>query len=72
MIKLDVAHKKFIEQLKGEGKTPATLIAYNKDVGQLLEHLSKNGLETVDLIKLEHLENFMKKLSSENYTPKSI
>jgi integrase/recombinase XerD len=72
MIKLDIAHKKFIDHLRGQNKSGATLVAYNKDIEQLLDHMSKSGIELVTQIELDHLEAFMKKLAKENYTPKSI
>jgi site-specific recombinase XerD len=48
------------------------LIAYGKDIEQLIEYLEKQGLEKVHEIELEHLEDFMKKLAKEDYTPKSV
>jgi site-specific recombinase XerD len=72
MIKLDVAHKKFIDHLKEQNKSSSTLVAYKKDIDQLLDHLTKTGVELVTQIQLEQLESFMNKLARENYTPKSI
>lgn len=72
MIKLDIAHKNFIDQLRTDGKSDSTLVAYKKDIEQLNKHLSEKGVNLVSEISLEHLEDFMKKLSGENYTPKSI
>jgi site-specific recombinase XerD len=72
MIKLEIAHKSFIDQLRSDGKSDSTLVAYKKDIEQLNEHLSKKGVNLVSEITLEHLEDFMKKLTGENYTPKSI
>jgi len=72
MIKLDIAHRNFIDQLKTEGKSDSTLVAYKKDIEQLNKHLSEMGVNLVSDIGLNHLEDFMKKLASDNYTPKSI
>ncbi len=72
MIKLDVAHKNFIDHLKDQNKSSSTLVAYKKDIDQLLSHLEKSGVELVTQIELEQLESFMNKLARENYTPKSI
>ncbi|MFA6981545.1 MAG: tyrosine-type recombinase/integrase [Patescibacteria group bacterium] len=72
MIQLDVAHKKFIDKLQTLGRSSSTLVAYGKDIEQLLEYLSKSGVNTVNEARLEHLEGFMKKLSDEGYTNKSI
>jgi len=71
-MKLEIAHKKFIEELRSEGKSGATVIAYNKDIEQLLNYLSeKKVVETEDL-DVENITGFMKSLEGLNYTPKSI
>jgi len=72
MIKLDIAHKTFVKHLEDEGKTESTLIAYSKDIEQLMEHLAREGVDLVNEIELNHLEDFMKKLANQEYTPKSI
>lgn len=72
MIGLDVAHKNFIKHLEGQGRSGATLIAYGKDIEQLVDHLAKKGVNSTIDVELAHLEDFMKKLLGENYTPKSI
>ena len=72
MIKLDLAHKNFIQQLEDQGRSKSTLIAYGKDIEQLVDHLQKKGINLITDIELGHLEEFMKKLANENYTPKSI
>jgi len=72
MITLKDAHKDFVEHLGGLGRSESTLIAYGKDIEQLLEYLEKSGLAKVQEIQLIHLEDFMKKLAKEEYTPKSI
>ena len=71
-MKLELAHKKFIEELRSEGKSGATVIAYNKDIEQLLSYLlEKKVVETED-VDVEGLSSFMKSLEDLNYTPKSI
>ena len=72
MVKLDTAHKKFIESLKSEGKSDATLVAYSKDIEQLTAHLTENGVLETTAITVEHVDGFMKTLADKNYTPKSI
>lgn len=72
MIQLKIAQKNFIENLKDQGRSSSTLIAYGKDIEQLVEYLEKQGLEQVHEIQLHHLEDFMNKLRNEDYTPKSI
>lgn len=72
MIELKIAHKNFTDHLENEGRSESTLIAYGKDIEQLIEFLEKEGLQKVHEIELDHLENFMGKLAKEDYTPKSI
>ena len=49
-MKLDIAQKKFIDELKSEGKSGATVVAYNKDIEQLLSFLSSKKIEEVEKI----------------------
>lgn len=72
MIELKTAHNNFVDYLDELGRANSTLIAYSKDIEQLIEYLEKLGVEKVHEIELDHLENFMDKLSKEDYTPKSI
>ena len=72
MLKLDIAHKDFVRYLKDSGKSSSTVIAYSKDIEQLTEHLFKQGINSVQEIKTEHLAFFMNKLTKENFTPKSV
>ncbi|MBW6441347.1 tyrosine-type recombinase/integrase [Patescibacteria group bacterium] len=71
-MKLETAHKKFIEKLRSEGKSKATVVAYNKDIEQIREFLSEKNITDVEGMKIEHLTSFMKSLEEKNYTPKSI
>jgi len=71
-MKLDIAQKKFIDELKAEGKSGATIVAYNKDIEQLLSFLSSKKIDEVEKISIEPIVAFMKDLSEKNYTPKSI
>lgn len=72
MIGLKEAHKTFVKHLETQGKSPATLTAYNKDIEQLTKFLENEGLVLVTEIQTTHLEVFMKKLSDSKYTAKSI
>ncbi len=71
-MKLELAHKKFIEELKSEGKSGATVVAYNKDIEQLLSFLESKKIVEVENVKIEPVASFMKDLENKNYTPKSI
>lgn len=71
-IKIHDAHAQFKNYLKENKRSGATIVAYGKDVEQLvsfLETLSKNHIHEVGK---EDIEAFLAKLSREDYTPKSI
>jgi site-specific recombinase XerD len=72
MTKLDAAHKTFVKHLEKQGRSSATLIAYGKDIEQLVNYLLNIGVNHTHEVELTHLESYMKKLSGENLTPKSI
>ncbi len=71
-IKLRDAHKQFAEFLKGKKHSSATIVAYGKDIDQLitfLEELKKNHIHEVSK---EDLDSFLMQLGKNSYTPKSI
>ncbi len=72
MVELRVAHKNFIDHLGSLNRSGSTLIAYGKDIEQLVEYLERKGVNAVEEIELTHLQSFMEKLANEEYTPKSI
>lgn len=72
MISLRDAHQQFIGHLKGRSRASATILAYGKDIEQLVTFLSTLQKEAADNITTEDLQLFMDKLSKEAYTAKSI
>lgn len=72
MISLHHAHKQFIDHLKGKSRASATILAYGKDIHQLITHLKEQGKEEPVEITTEDLEAFMDSLAKKSYTPKSI
>lgn len=72
MITLKDAHQQFIGHLQGRSRASATILAYGKDIEQLVAYLNNTGKENVQDVVLEDLQNFMNKLAKDNYTPKSI
>lgn len=72
MIKLEKAHNDFVDELRDQGKSESTIIAYKKDIEQLVEHMYKEGLEHVHEINVEHLKDFMKKMASFGLTNKTV
>jgi site-specific recombinase XerD len=71
-MKLETAHKKFIEKLRAEGKSEATVVAYRKDIEQIITFLEKKNVTEVEGMKIEDLRAFMKSLEEKDYAAKSI
>jgi len=72
MVEVHEAHGKFVDYLKGQGRSSATVLAYGKDIEQLKDFLSDLKKNQVHEINTKDLQAFMAKLSKEGYTPKSI
>lgn len=72
MIKLDQVHQEFIDHLKKRGRASATVLAYGKDIEQLIDFLKQLQKMHVHEITKDDLEAFMAKLKKEDYTNKSI
>lgn len=62
----------FIEFLKSAKKASATIIAYRKDIDQLLEYFKKIEKTNLKDVQAADLTNFLALLQSQNYTPKSV
>lgn len=72
MIPLKNAHQKFIDHLKSKNRAHATVLAYGKDIDQLIEFLLELERAHVAEINKEDIEAFMAKLLKKGYTPKSV
>lgn len=72
MINLRDAHQQFVGHLKGRSRASATILAYGKDIEQLVANLNEANKENADDVTTEDLQNFMNKLAKEGYTAKSI
>jgi len=72
MKKLREAHKDFIEHLKSKKRTTSTVLAYGKDIEQLIEFLDELKKAHVHEVKAEDIRSFLAKLQSKGYTPKSL
>ncbi|MCA9397333.1 tyrosine-type recombinase/integrase [candidate division WWE3 bacterium] len=73
MIPVDKAHNEFIEHLKEKNRAHSTILAYGKDVEQLLDYISTEvGKSHVHNIETDDLKSFMEKLNAEGFTKKSI
>lgn len=69
---LSDARQQFIGHLKGRGRSSATILAYAKDVEQLVSYLQEQGVTNPKDATTEQLKAFMEKLAKEGYTPKSV
>lgn len=72
MTLLTSARKKFIDSLKTKGRAEATIIAYSKDIEQLVDYLERNSKVNVHEVSKGDIDNFLKHLSDANYTKKTI
>ena len=72
MATLKEAHKLFLEHLKDRSRTSTTILAYGKDIEQLITHLEAlNKVNPMDATTPD-LQAFMDDLAKKNYTAKSI
>lgn len=72
MISLTDARQQFIGHLQGRSRSSATILAYGKDVEQLVSYLDSLEITDPTTVTTEHLQSFMDKLAKEGYTAKSI
>lgn len=66
------AHLQFVEYLQSRRRALATIVAYRKDIEQLVTFLGNMGKKDIADVTHEELAAFLKKLAADNYTPKSI
>lgn len=71
-IDLKAAHAQFVEYLESRRRARATIVAYGKDIEQLTQFLANLGKKGITEVSRDELDAFLKKLASDNYTPKSI
>lgn len=71
-IKLRDAHNEFKNFLKDNKKSTSTVVAYGKDIDQLIAFLEELQRNQVHEVAKEDIEAFLAKLGKEGYTPKSI
>lgn len=69
---LSDARSQFVGHLQGRGRSSATILAYGKDIEQLVDYLSKEVVQDPKDVTIHHLRSFMQKLSKESYSAKSI
>lgn len=62
---------KFVENLKTQGKSQFTIVAYKKDLEQFIGYLASKEKTDIKEAKKEDIDGFITKLITENYTKKS-
>lgn len=71
-VKLREAHNLFKDFLKGKKHSTSTIVAYGKDIDQLVSFLEEVSKNHVHEVTKDDIQSFLAKLSKEGYTPKSI
>ncbi len=69
---LKASHKLFVEYLQSRRRAAATIVAYAKDIEQLVSFLTNMGKKDIADVSREELEAFLQKLKADTYTAKSI
>ncbi len=64
--------EKFLEHLKKQRRSISTILAYKKDIKQLISFLEEKGISQVNSVKKEDLEGFKEDLIQKNYDLKSV
>ncbi len=72
MKQLREAHKDFIDHLKGKKRASATILAYGKDIEQLVQFLEELQKMEPGQVTAADIQAFLGKLQKESYTLKSI
>lgn len=65
-------HSKFTSFLQTSGRAHATVIAYSKDVEQIIQFLADKGKTQVEDVTADDIEEFKELLKKQRYTGKSI
>ena len=72
MTTLRDAHQQFIAHLQSKSRASATILAYGKDIDQLVTYLESVGKTDPASVETADLQTFMDQLAKDSYTPKSI
>src|SRR5260221_6607172 len=65
-------HLRFTQYLENSGRAHATVIAYSKDVEQIVQFLAANSKTSVEEVTSDDIELFKELLKKQRYTAKSI
>jgi len=66
------AHQNFEQHLKDSGRATATILAYTKDIEQLIEYVSQSGKTSPTQVTTADINSFKEFLSKNDYTAKSV
>lgn len=69
---LKSAHIQFVQYLESRRRARATIIAYGKDIEQITQFLNNLGKKSISDVSRDEIDAFLKKLTSDSYTPKSV
>lgn len=72
VLRLRDAHGKFQDFLKSKNRASATILAYGKDIEQLIEFLEALEKNNIHEVGGTDIQAFLTKLKEEGYTPKSL
>ncbi len=71
-VTLKNAHEEFKNFLEQNKKSASTVVAYGKDIDQLIGFLEEVKKNNVHEVSTEDIQAFLAKLGNEGYTPKSV
>src|SRR3989338_7920196 len=71
-VDLKTAHSQFLDHLGSRRRARATIVAYGKDIEQVIQFLTNMEKKLISEVTRDELDSFLKKLTSDNYTPKSV
>jgi site-specific recombinase XerD len=71
-IEIKDAHKEFKKYLSENKRSASTIVAYGKDIEQLVSFLGELSKNHIHDVTKEDLESFLAKMTKNGYTPKSI
>jgi len=71
-IDLKGTNTQFVDYLTSRKRAHATIVAYKKDIDQMLTFFEAAGKKSIQDVTNDEINAFLKKLASDSYTPKSV
>lgn len=71
-IDLKSTKEQFVQYLESRRRARATIVAYSKDIEQMSDFLFNLGKKTAGEVTRDEIDAFLKNLTANNYTPKSV